>query len=205
MEKQETKTNANKSDTRYELWTNDETWITHKWLTDDAMNRRRWFRRARQLAGNNVGPAELNNVIHLLAAEVRESVMQECCTNVASLPDDLLLSALERVQWREVAKVILADIIPAAVSFDWLFPFGTILETPGVLETIPTEERLDAVARHARGDWGEIDGVDWSENDSAIRQGSRLFSEYHSKAGEVFLVITEADRTRTTVLLPGEY
>lgn len=205
MEKQKTKTNANRPDTRYEFWTNDETWITHKWLTDDAVNRRHWFGRVRQLAGNNAGPAELNNVIHLLAAEIRESVMQECCTHVASLPDDLLVSALERVQWREVAKVILGDIIPAAVSFDWLFPFGTILETQGVLETIPTEERLDAVARHARGDWGEADGVDWSENDSALRQGSRLFSEYLSKAGEVFLVITEADRSRTTVLLPGEY
>ena len=52
---------------------------------------------------------------------------------------------------------------------------------------------------------GEVDGVDWSENESALRQGSRLFSEYRSKAGVIFLIITEADRSTTTILLPGEY
>jgi hypothetical protein len=190
---------------RYDFWTNDETWITFKWVTEDTRNRRRWLGRAARLAGKTAGPAELNQAIHELAREIRESVIDECCTHIASLGDDLLGSALERVQWREVAKVILGEIVPAAVSFDWLFPFGTIVETAGVLNQIPTEERLDAVARHARGDWGEADGVDWSENDSAVRSGGRVFSEFCSKAGVAFFVVTGPDRTTTTVLLAEEY
>jgi hypothetical protein len=198
-------TNGASTTARYEFWTNDETWLTHKWVTDDARNRRRWLGRAARLAGKSAGPAELNQAIHELAREIRDSVHDECCAYIASLADDLLSSALARVQWREVAKIILGEIVPAAVSFDWLFPFGTIMETAGVLNQIPTEERLDAVARHARGDWGEADGVDWSENDSAVRQGGRVFSEFRSKAGVIFFVVTAADRKTTTVLLADEH
>lgn len=190
---------------RYDFWTNDETWITYKWVTEDTRNRRRWLARAGRLAGNKAGPAEVNQAIHALAREIRDSVVDECCAYVASLADDLLNSALERVQWREVAKVILGEFVPAAVSFDWHFPFGTIVETSGVLNQIPTEERLDAVGRHARGDWGDADGVDWSENDSAARHGGRVFSEFRSKAGVTFFVVTAPDRKTTTVLLADEY
>ena len=52
---------------------------------------------------------------------------------------------------------------------------------------------------------GEIDGVDWSENQSALRIGGRLYSEYRSKSGESFLIVTAADRSVTTILLPEEY
>lgn len=198
-------TNEASTTTRYDFWTNDETWITHKWVTEDTRSRRRWLVTAAKLAGRTAGPAELNEAIHELARQIRQSVLDECCSHLASLPDDLLSSALGRVQWREVAKVILGELIPAAVSFDWLFPFGTIVETAGVLRQIPAEERLDAVAKHARGDWGELDGVTWSETDSAARYGGRVFSEYCSKAGVIFFVVTAADRKTTTVLLADEY
>jgi hypothetical protein len=64
---------------------------------------------------------------------------------------------------------------------------------------------LAGIRRHARRDWGEIDSEDWNANDRALLHGGRLFSAYHSARGVRFWVITEADRSVTTVLLPEEY
>jgi hypothetical protein len=189
----------------YNARSNYETWITYRWVMHDRPARRRWRTRASQLAGENAGAVEVNQAIHQLASELQESVVAECCNHVACLADDLLNSALERVIWREVARIILSDKIPAAASFDWLFPFGNIVETAGVSARIPREERLAAVEKYAHGDWGEIDGVDWSENESALRSGERIYSEYRSKSGETFLIITAGDRAVTTILLPEEY
>ena len=47
--------------------------------------------------------------------------------------------------------------------------------------------------------------MDWSENNSAVRNGARIYSEYLSTSDETFLIITEADRKLTTILLPDEY
>ena len=195
----------NGGENTYNAWTNYETWITYRWVMHDRSTRRRWRTRASQLAGNDAGAVEVNQAIQQLASELQEAVVAECGNHVASLADDLLNSALERVIWREVAKIILSDKIPAAAAFDWLFPFGTIVETAGVWARIPREERLTAVAQHAHGNWGEIDGVFWGENDRAVRCGERLYSEYRSKTGETFLIITAADRSVTTILLPEEY
>lgn len=85
------------------------------------------------------------------------------------------------------------------------FGLGRMLATPGVLEAIPPEEMLRAVSRHARGDWGDLDDEDRAANDNALRFGGRLLSAYHSGAGVKFWIITEHDRSATTVLLPSEY
>jgi hypothetical protein len=62
---------------------------------------------------------------------------------------------------------------------------------------------MNAIARHAAGDWGTLDQTDWAQNNQALRDGGRLFSAYQASAGQKFWVITEADRT--TVLLPEDY
>ncbi len=85
------------------------------------------------------------------------------------------------------------------------FSLGTVVATPGVLETIPRRELLDALRRHAQGDWGEVDEHDRRQNEQALREGLRLFSVYRRSDGEKFWVITEADRSSTTILLPSEY
>ena len=64
---------------------------------------------------------------------------------------------------------------------------------------------MQALRRHARGDWGDLDDEDRKANDRALQEGSRLFSAYKTKAGVKFWIITEADRSATTVLLPDEY
>lgn len=86
-----------------------------------------------------------------------------------------------------------------------LFPLGQVLSTPGVLAEIPMEEITAAIARHSSGDWGELCQEDVDENQRALKENCRLFSAYSSTNGVKFWVITEWDRSVTTVLLPNEY
>lgn len=85
------------------------------------------------------------------------------------------------------------------------FPLGRTLITPGAQETLHPEDVLSAMRRHASGDWGECGPEDWFENDLALAQDLRLFSIYRDRNGFRFWVITDADRSATTVLLPSEY
>lgn len=86
-----------------------------------------------------------------------------------------------------------------------LFPLGQMVMTPGVRDSIPPSEMLQALRRHARGEWGDLCDEDRESNDLALKNGARLVSIYHSKAGTKFYIITEHDRSLTTVLLPEEY
>ena len=85
------------------------------------------------------------------------------------------------------------------------FELGRTMSTPGALAAIPPDEMLRAMRRHAAGDWGDCGVEDWDENELSLREGFRLFSVYHTAAGHKFWIITEADRSVTTVLLPEEY
>lgn len=85
------------------------------------------------------------------------------------------------------------------------FPLGRLVSTPAALEAIPPDEIQAALNRHASGDWGECGRHDWDENELALKEGFRLFSVYRSSEGTKFWIITEADRSATTVLLPADY
>src|SRR3954471_22158301 len=85
------------------------------------------------------------------------------------------------------------------------FPLGRLCITPGAMEELEPDEVLQSLCRHARGDWGDCCEEDWQSNVEALGDGLRLFSVYHTKAGLKFWIITEADRSATTVLLPREY
>ena len=61
------------------------------------------------------------------------------------------------------------------------------------------------LARHAIGDWGTLDPADIAENEYSVAHGLRLLSSYQTDAGERLWIITEADRSATTLLLPDEY
>lgn len=92
------------------------------------------------------------------------------------------------------------------VNFDApKFCLGQIVATPGALRVIPNDEILAALARHANGDWGALEPHDLAVNESALANGGRLFSAYDSLAGVRFWIITEWDRSATTVLLPEDY
>lgn len=83
---------------------------------------------------------------------------------------------------------------------------GNTYITNGAIAEVSYPEVLTALARHARGDWGDLCEVDKKANDDAAANGDgRLFSSYKTKRGTKFWVITEADRSLTTILLPDEY
>ena len=85
------------------------------------------------------------------------------------------------------------------------FLLGQLCATPGALEDVHSEDRLNALIRHSQGDWGECGSDDWQANEEALETGSRLFSVYRDRTGTKFWIITEADRSTTTILLPSEY
>ena len=86
-----------------------------------------------------------------------------------------------------------------------LFPLGRIVATPNALENLTQEDIMPVLRRHASGDWGDLDEEDKRANDLALKNGSRLLSAYHAKNGTKFWIITEADRSVTTLLLPEDY
>ena len=86
-----------------------------------------------------------------------------------------------------------------------LFKPGSIVATPGALEM--AEQGIDLPAylkRHLQGDWGELCDADKAENDFSLKNGFRLLSAYETPCGKLW-IITEADRSTTTFLLPEEY
>lgn len=86
-----------------------------------------------------------------------------------------------------------------------LFPLGRTVATQGVSEEISQEEIQLALTRHVLGDWGNLCDEDKQLNEDALVNDTRLVSKYRSSDGVDFLVITEWDRSMTTVLLPSEY
>ena len=87
------------------------------------------------------------------------------------------------------------------------FPMGHTVATPGALEALACagETALPFLARHAAGDWGELGQDDKAENESALRDGLRILSAYRLADDTRIWIITEADRSATTILLPEEY
>jgi hypothetical protein len=85
-------------------------------------------------------------------------------------------------------------------------PLGRVVATPGALKLLSeaSEDLFGCLARHATGDWGELCAFDRSQNEIALREGYRVLSSYNVSTGRIW-IITEADRSITTVLLPEEY
>jgi hypothetical protein len=85
-------------------------------------------------------------------------------------------------------------------------PLGRVVATPGALKLIMEAgaHPFDYLARHATGDWGELCAFDRRQNEIALREGLRVLSSY--PVGREFVwIITEADTSVTTILLPTEY
>jgi hypothetical protein len=92
------------------------------------------------------------------------------------------------------------------------FPLGQLAATPGAIEALKESGQTPGffLARHAAGDWGDVDKGDWRLNDEALADGGRLLSAYRTLKGKKLWVITEAadddgKRAVTTLLLPDEY
>jgi hypothetical protein len=91
-----------------------------------------------------------------------------------------------------------------------LFPLGRLRATPGALEALSGGDLIadfaSIIGSHAAGWWGELDAEDKAANDKAVKDGGRILSAYFLSDGVTKVwVLTEADRSVTTILLPEEY
>lgn len=84
-------------------------------------------------------------------------------------------------------------------------PLGRVVATANAAKTIPGHEILAALTSHASGDWGAVCEEDWELNDWSLSNGERILSAYATAGGTRFWIITERDRSATTVLLPEDY
>jgi hypothetical protein len=87
------------------------------------------------------------------------------------------------------------------------FALGQLLMTPGASEALLTAQHVppEFLLRHVHGEWGELCAEDRRENERALQVGSRLLSAYRTRTEEKLWIITEWNRSTTTVLLPEEY
>lgn len=84
------------------------------------------------------------------------------------------------------------------------FPLGQVVITATAAGILDTPAVTEGLRRHAKGDWGDICPEDATLNDLALKDGSRVMSVY-GNGERRFWVITEADRSSTTVLMPSDY
>ena len=87
------------------------------------------------------------------------------------------------------------------------FELGAMVATPGALVTLEESGHIppEFLVRHKNGDWGELPPVDVQENERSLARGGRLLSAYHTRREDRIWVITESDRSATTLLLPEDY
>ena len=88
-----------------------------------------------------------------------------------------------------------------------LFDLGQIVGTPGALTAMEKAEQhpVELLLRHVTGDWGDLDDEDKKENELSVMEGFRILSAYKLETNVKVWVITEWDRSVTTILLPEEY
>lgn len=88
-----------------------------------------------------------------------------------------------------------------------LFRLGQTVATPGAIAAMANTQTdpAELLRRHQGGDWGDLDAEDKDTNQAALSNGARIFSAYQVAEAVKFWVITEADRSATTILLPEEY
>ena len=83
---------------------------------------------------------------------------------------------------------------------------GKLAATPAVMKKVDPDYAMAALVRHLQGNWGLCDDEDWHTNNEALKHGGRIVSVYPlpEEAGN-FWIITEADHSITTMLLPSDY
>jgi hypothetical protein len=114
---------------------------------------------------------------------------------------------IERVARRGCGSIILFRGGAAMPTPKARFRLGQVVATPGAAEAIEaaTETAYELIARHVTGDWGDLDEEDKRENEYSVENNLRILSAYVLSTGVKIWLITEADRSATTLLLPSEY
>ena len=90
-------------------------------------------------------------------------------------------------------------------TFTQKFELGQVLITPGAHDDLDLKDVASCLVRHAGGDFGDVSEEDKEHNEEALVTGDRILSSYRDSNGIKFWIITEWDRSATTILLPDEY
>lgn len=203
-------------------WSNYETWCVNVWLENNAAIYAYWREQARDC---NQGAPDSRLVWDenysyrdaatlMLAERLEQIITGSVPPRQSDVYADLLTAALGEVDWHEIARSLLADCCPVTTpakgtalvtsSGPQVEP-GRIVATPAVLAAVSESEIAASLERHLRGDWGNVCPDDALENDHALKVGERLLSVFDAANQTRFWIITEADRSITTVLLPSDY
>ncbi len=134
----------------------------------------------------------------------REPSYQDVLRAYASLSESFLAhpsSEQARRLWTQEQRLLREFAKPGR------FALGQLVLAPGIeaVLTASFHSPVEFLIRHQHGDWGELDPEDRRENEQSLRRGSRLLSSYRTRQEDNLWVITEGDRTVTTLLLPEEY
>jgi hypothetical protein len=221
--------------TKYFGYENYATWCVALWLGNDQATFEYWHEEARKVVEQaphsqhvKEGYADVASAAkYLLSEQLSDAFGEANPLREADVWSDLVAAALASVNWHEVAENILADVLPPREASpmnpksepqreaasaplivdlsDARFPLGFLVATPGALAAVQPDDLRAALSRHLRGDWGLVCADDWQANDRALVEETRLLSTYDTAGGKRFWIITEADRSTTTVLLPDEY
>jgi hypothetical protein len=143
-------------------------------------------------------------VIQPIMTKEEEDAIKRVLEYLASERDDYLsASYLERERHVFNDALILRRMIRSEQMVD----LGRYICTPGAKEAMEAagQQAYIFLDRHSFGDWGEVCRDDWEQNDLSLRDGFRLLSTYRTARGVRLWIITEADRSATTILLPEEY
>lgn len=85
------------------------------------------------------------------------------------------------------------------------FDLGRVVITANAMQRLDDNSVRQGLGRHSQGDWGDLSDEDRQANDRALKESTRLLSAYQDSRGTKYWIITEADRSSTTVLLPEDY
>jgi hypothetical protein len=153
-----------------------------------------------------IEPASLpylrRNLPEYLGATVRQAFRQVLNPLLQSLPKPRL-----QVRWDERLRLWTSQFQEPPNPKKALFQLGQVVATPGAMAALQEagQQPEEFLYRHVTGDWGELDEHDRQENERAVKEGNRVFSAYQTNQGVKIWVITEWDRSVTTLLLPSEY
>jgi hypothetical protein len=111
-----------------------------------------------------------------------------------------LLESKSQIHKKEISEMQKTERKP-------LFDLGQLVATPGALAALEKSGQtpMEFLSRHVTGDWGNLPEEDKAENQLSLEKGFRLMSSYRTTANDKIWIITEANRSHTTLLLPDEY
>ena len=217
-----TKTEESMDAKTYNGYANYETWAVCLWLNNDESSYRYWKEGAEEARAEadrcwQVKAkvwSEEQAPVYLLAQWIRERLTLVAPNLEAGPYADLLNAALSEVDWVEVAASFFGDDEARDEKLrgrrlDALekqkFPLGLVTATPNAIRQLPPADIAVALARHSAGDWGEVSPRGPAGERRPLSEDFACFSVYRSAKGEKFWVITEAERSSTTVLMPEDY